>query len=254
MKGILAATKVVLLFDPEYLTAANYRKECLLAISGDEPKALANVVRDELRFIECILDSPLHRQSKSPTLWYHRYWIIRTFGTVAPDDRETMPYKPNSCLDIDRDFFDRELDIVLIAAEHHQHNYYAFLYMRRLLGIFTVLQPIENYQALVVSMLGKLAIWTRSHPSDTSGWSFLLYLMRGLPSDSCDVRTRVVSDTLNFAVKMDWRREALWHFLRASASNLETLPSGDENTLIKRINHTMDLLSPFSVKVADRPR
>merc|ERR1711939_435110 len=74
-----AATKIILLYDPEYLTAANARKTYLLNMLGmkvtygpTHSMLLTHAVRKELWFLESVLNSPLRRQSKSPTLWWQR--------------------------------------------------------------------------------------------------------------------------------------------------------------------------------------
>ena len=75
-KDMDLASRIIWLHDPEHLTASNYRKRTL-----DERKQTA-LYKDELKFLTCILNSPLHRQSKSPTLWYHRYWCIEQLLTL----------------------------------------------------------------------------------------------------------------------------------------------------------------------------
>jgi hypothetical protein len=79
----LQATRVILFFEPEHLTAANFRKRKLEELRTDTTPAAQlayrKAIKHEFCFLDSILTSPLHRQSKSPTLWHHRLWLLELF-------------------------------------------------------------------------------------------------------------------------------------------------------------------------------
>ncbi|MCJ1298913.1 hypothetical protein MMC08_001704 [Hypocenomyce scalaris] len=131
------ATRTLLIFDPEYLTAANARKRWLLdskttngGCSGDEE--LFQAVIQELAFVSSLLTSPLNRHNKSPTLWHHRYWVLRTFlprlitrnNRAGPD--ELRP--DTNVVDVGaiKSLWLSELTIITRAGDRHSRNYYAW--------------------------------------------------------------------------------------------------------------------------------
>lgn len=210
------ATRIILLHDPEFLTAANARKQYLLnmlsmkqAYGPMHRMMLCHAVRSELWFLTSILTSPLHRQSKSPTLWWQRAWIYQTFCDELP------------ALFEGKDWIVSELEVVLKAAEMHQHNYYAFQYARRVLPQAlkflvadeketTVTRTSQIHQAVT----DRLLLWCKAHPGDTSGWSFLEFWLRSHPQHST-----IIPGVLKYATNMSWQGEALWSFLRNIASD-----------------------------------
>lgn len=166
----LEATKVILLFDPEHLTAANYRKRRLAAFQTDaKPVAgstLHEAFRNEVCFLDSILTSPLHRQSKSPTLWYHRFGVIDCLRRIelhsADDETETA-------------FWRTELNAICKAGEQHPRNYYAWQYARRLTCLISNRTVNDDIGPTVKD-------WCCKHPSDISGWSYLLHLCSAFKS------------------------------------------------------------------------
>lgn len=210
----------MLLFDPEYLTAANFRKRYLLQTSKEEHFELA--LKRELIFLDSVLTSPLHRQSKSPTLWYHRFWVISTFlSHMCPTDNQS------------EDFLKQEIAIIFHSAERHQHNYYAWQYARRLISLLEPNCSQEKRVEVRVSsgLLEETFTWCLQHPSDTSGWSFLLFLMQR-PSQNREKITTTMRKTAEFAASYRWNKEALWHFLRTTLLMTEVVPQDIRTQLI----------------------
>jgi hypothetical protein len=158
-------------------------------------------VKEEFVFLDSILTSPLHRQSKSPTLWYHRWWLI---SQLLPQVRF---YKDISSR------LASEFAVVLKSGERHRNNYYAFQHARRLLALS---DPAEASQRLLIRDIRlKLLPWCLEHPSDTSGWSFVYFLL------TYERRTilepdETIEKLLDFVESTRWQREALWVFLRAT--------------------------------------
>lgn len=210
----------MLLFDPEYLTAANFRKRHLRQVSKEEHFELA--LKRELIFLNSVLTSPLHRQSKSATLWYHRFWLISNFmGQLCSND------------ELSEVFLKHELTIILRSAERHQHNYYAWQYARRLVSLLEPILSQEKSVEVRVSsgLLEETFTWCLQHPSDTSGWSFLLFLMQR-PSPNTEKITITMRKIAKFAASYRWNKEALWHFLRTALLMTEVVPEDIRTQLI----------------------
>jgi hypothetical protein len=146
----------------------------------------------ELLFLDSILTSPLHRQSKSPTLWYHRAWL-RHYQSPGSSGRV------NSISD--------ELDIVLKSGERHAMNYYAWQYAR---SLFSHETPLEDQ--LLIEFADRVKTWCLAHPSDASAWSFLSYLLRLLSSFSASYP--ILRSIIDFVETTKWEKEALLMFLK----------------------------------------
>lgn len=207
----MQAAKVMLLFDPEHLTAANYRKRRLLAlkagISSAKDEAYQKALHVEMCFLNSILTSPLHRQSKSPTLWFHRLWISDLL--MATDLYATS--------DIRRaEFWKDEIVAVCKAGERHPKNYYAWQYARRLVERVD-LPDIYDYFAQHVQG------WCLKHPSDISGWTFLLALTSKVQLKS--KRHDLVKEVLLYGINMQAKQESLWIFIRSILAQ-DILPAG----------------------------
>lgn len=211
----LEATAIILLFDPEHLTAANYRKRSILSAAANkhDPNmhGIMNAVYKELVFLSTILSSPLHRQTKSPTLWHHRWWL---FSKVVPRVAMTGI---QGIAGGGMHLVQSELVTILKAAERHPSNYYAWQYARRLFTSRYMDVALQyDFQRLSWAVLSDdMASWCLKHPSDTSGWSFLLWMLLDGRSDE-HTGSRVVSRVLEFVEQVDWKSEALWHFLRTA--------------------------------------
>src|ERR1700744_3971783 len=111
-------TFIILLFDPEYITAANFRKRRIQTLFASSE--LHSNFKDELLFLNTILTSPLHRQSKSPTLWHHRWWLLTEVLprlNIGDSNLQTIVAS--------------EFAAVMKAGERHPNNYYAFQHGRR---------------------------------------------------------------------------------------------------------------------------
>ncbi|KAH9876345.1 hypothetical protein J1614_004224 [Plenodomus biglobosus] len=200
----LQATKIILLFDPEHLTAANYRKRWLSKLAAEpchQPGSAFHIaLRQERNFLNTILTSPLHRQTKSPTLWHHRLWIIVPLSTIelqTADDAHDAHYL---------DFWRAELIAVCKSGERHPKNYYAWQYARKLKRKM-MYEGEDGFVDVVKN-------WCCKHPSDISGWTFLLVLL----SESQNGRNAygTLRDVVNYAVKLRAEQESLWIFIRTA--------------------------------------
>ncbi|CAO2658644.1 Nn.00g063670.m01.CDS01 [Neocucurbitaria sp. VM-36] len=199
---VVQATKVMLLFDPEHLTAANFRKRWLLALRVElgscNPAVYHKALQRELCFLNSILTSPLHRQSKSPTLWHHRAWLL---GLLIPVAIETASKDEKAT------FWREELAAVCKSGEQHPKNYYAWQYARR------VISRVES-PGMTDDFARHVKDWCCKHPSDISGWSFLLFLIPRLQPMS--LRQDLVRDILNYAINLRSEQESLWVFIRTT--------------------------------------
>jgi hypothetical protein len=212
------------LFDPEHLTAANFRKQHLISMSTTEV-SFDMLFRREMVFLDTVLSSPLHRQSKSPTLWYHRYWLVSTFLR-----RIVLPWEPKDA------FLFQEFGLIFKSGKQHPNNYYAWQYARRLIGHVQSSTNSSNDEGEnpMNIIADHTVTWCLQHPSDTSSWSFLLFILkqsgRGRPQNVSTIR-RIAE----FAVSIRWRKEALWHFLRIVLSSEDWLLEENRVQLTKQL-------------------
>lgn len=184
------STAVILLMDPEHLTAANARKRLLQVSRGNSMEMLAVAIKTELRFLDGYLTSRLHRHTKSPTLWAHRRWVLELAGTVRME--------PQILNDLE--------SIVFVAAERHPRNYYAWLHMRWLM------QSYPPDQQIIVNITALVKNWCLRHPNDTSSFSFLYFCLSYV--DYEEYRGEVCLEILKLAVMFRWTHESVWVFLR----------------------------------------
>ncbi|KAL7784146.1 hypothetical protein V8C37DRAFT_361568 [Trichoderma ceciliae] len=187
------ATAVILLTDPEHLTAANTRKRLLQRVikSGTDVELR---LQDELYLIDSLLTSRLHRHTKSPTLWGHRQWLMQRFQEhgLKIDAVGTMK------------------TVISVAAERHPRNYYAWLHARYLTNAVSETASREDLSG----MLEAARKWTLGHHDDISGWAFLLFFLDRHPEHAGSV----VGETTRLAASFHWRNESVWYFLRNISS------------------------------------
>lgn len=232
VEAALDATSVILLFDPEHLTAANFRRSQLNILS---PLHNVHHVQLELNFLDSILTSPLHRQSKSPTLWGYRAWIMQSFDPwlLLSRARDKDVGSASSW-----EHFSCELGVVLKAGERHPKNYYAWQYARRLCDRIFEWQdfclhkfpsqypyPITPTHDLWLQSVPVVHDWCLRNPSDTSAWSFLHFLLLRIP-ERTQLAQQTVDKTLHLAQDFHWKHESLWTFLRTVIAD-STLISAD---------------------------
>ncbi|KAK1983558.1 hypothetical protein LZ30DRAFT_748558 [Colletotrichum cereale] len=194
---LLAATSVMLLMDPEHLTASNIRKRLLRdAISaGDDAHGR---LAKEKWFVDSLLTSRLHRHTKSPTLWSHRRWLMGQCRLAG------LPVAVQQDIE----------SIVMIAGERHPRNYYAWTHARWLTRAFLADAEPKELSSLIQSVKR----WSFRHHVDVSGWSFLAHLMERL--DNCGTQTSlsVFEEILGLTESLRWCNESVWWFLRTTAS------------------------------------
>ncbi|KAG9235044.1 hypothetical protein BJ875DRAFT_283556 [Amylocarpus encephaloides] len=208
------ATAVILLMDPEHLTAANARKRLIQAHPKGPDGDLKAVLKQELLFVNSFLTSRLHRHTKSPTLWGHRRWVLEI----------------SQSLQIENDVGAEFRHIVLVAAERHPRNYYAWSHARWMVNNFGVVDETQS------AILHATQDWCLRHPYDTSGFSFLLFCLA--PQDCSDnpgqedISEDVFRNILRLAISFQWTHESVWVFLRTLAasriSRLSGTPSFEE--------------------------
>ncbi|OAK95945.1 protein prenylyltransferase [Phaeosphaeriaceae sp. SRC1lsM3a] len=250
----LKATSVMLLFDPEHLTAANFRKRRLTALKSDSTPAAQLSYRKALKYEFCFLDtiltSPLHRQSKSPTLWNHRLWLLDLF---RPKVVENVPE------DVQAKFWRTELESVCKSGEQHPKNYYAWQYARRLV------ERIDGTDT-ILEFTQRVKDWCCKHPSDTSGWSCLNYLIPMVELET--KRITLVQEVIGYALKLRLEHESLWVFIRTVLShealqqergnlcsalrayNKEIKDMGGSTMIQSRVKDTLDYIQRYAMQTA----
>ena len=239
----LQATAIILLFDPNHLTAANFRKRHIERFFvrqrttneengyGDrDNEDLAAAVRHELRFLESLVTSPLNKHAKSSTLWAQRLWLVQRFfglavGGHATDEAIQMTNVGHGV----RGFWDKELVIVMKAGERHPRNYYAWQYARQLLSfIRTECSELVERRCMdrewLRNIVGLVRRWCLMHPRDISGWNFLAFSLEQQRNEGCDAGDRSAFgheigisalETKDFAGKYEWKGESIAWFLKA---------------------------------------
>ncbi|KAL2128722.1 hypothetical protein VTI74DRAFT_8724 [Chaetomium olivicolor] len=191
---MFAATAVILLFDPEYLTAANTRKRL---IQGQLSKGFdANeVLRREQHLVDSLLTARLHRHTKSPTLWSHRRWLVSMSTSFG------LPVDVSSDLK----------NVVFVAGQRHPRNYYAWCHARFLVSLNGSIVPPD--------MLAAVRKWSFDHHTDISGWSFLSFLLESHHSRDTGVQNKTFSEVLDLVAALRLANESVWVFLRTLAAS-----------------------------------
>lgn len=246
---IYLASTVLLLFDAEHLTAANFRKRRLQNPASSNRHHLPFLVQNEIQSTLNILVSPLHRHSKSPTLWSHLLWlqkkqdemqeggwkhVLGVHPDVSGERRDAVGLHA-----VERHMrhrWEAVVDSALRAGERHPRNYYAFGYARTMLPTCADWQPQKSVPTedsestkyntydtgtdfraeLAADMLHKVHHWCLAHPRDISGWCFLLWLVDNSwnrwNKKQC---AGIVRKTVDWAVSpgIRWDGESLWTFV-----------------------------------------
>ena len=159
----------MLLYDPEYLTAANARKRILTDLletssgfSGTPSTSLIDeYIRKELWLLDSLQTSPLPKHMKSSTLWYHRRWLMDEFlewvldvqrvdvlgskrmsilvsspplsgGSASAGPGASTPIMDATDV-LWRSFVEPELRVIGRSGERHQSNYAAWDFARHLI-------------------------------------------------------------------------------------------------------------------------
>ncbi|AEO61921.1 hypothetical protein MYCTH_2121685 [Thermothelomyces thermophilus ATCC 42464] len=191
---LFAATAVILMFDPEHLTAANTRKRLLRedVSKGGVPRS---ALETEKRFVDSLLTSRLHRHTKSPTLWSHRRWLLGSFLS----------------LQVPVDVLSDLREVVFVAGERHPRNYYAWCHARFLMGLKGSIPFSET--------LAAVRDWCFQHHTDISGWSFLLHLLEIRNNLTGETGHSIFAEVLDLVISLRLVNESVWVFLRTLAAS-----------------------------------
>ncbi|CAK7232579.1 hypothetical protein SCUCBS95973_008306 [Sporothrix curviconia] len=215
------ATAVILLMDPEHLTAANTRKRLIQAslrqdLASSPAVSASSLLARELHLVDSLLTSHLHRHTKSPTLWSHRRWLLSFLASPKRVARESNSNDAN----------DRVLQgmtkVVMVAAVRHPRNYYAWEHARWLVHW----QQTANGSGDEEGMLHLVVVvrdWCYRNHTDTSGWSFLFFLLASLPlppsaASLSPLYDETVAQAEQMATSLRWTGEAVWVFLRTAVA------------------------------------
>ncbi|KAJ5150617.1 Protein prenyltransferase [Penicillium coprophilum] len=223
-----AITEMMLLFDCEHITACNWRKRRMRAamahysdISNQTSTAM-DLLEAELTLMSSYQCSPLHRHTKSPTLWNHRLWVIAHL-------LQRRHWSPEDLFELQL----AELAVVLRAGELHPKNYYAFNYMRQLdVLLADLVGKTTGHSAweprTAQSVVERMIDWCLANPRDISGWSFGLYVLNNTLEQH--IRVKVLERVVKFALNVGWEGESLWTFVD-QASRQFGLESVVEHTM-----------------------
>jgi len=267
------ATRIMLLTDPENLSAANARKRRLLALAPTRPgspdaSSRDGIIEQELHLLDTLLNSPLRRHTKSPTLWSHRRWLVTTFydevarASAAQaeqrQERKTAQFPAAPHTAGFTSLLRRELLVVARAGSLHPANYTAWDYARKLLRIVQSRSGGSSSSsntaaagAAAADVDGAVAFvhaWCRAHVSDVSGWAFLAHLLRAARSSGPKVAAQVLLITVDEAERYRYAGAAVWSFLRTAAAqpSLLCLTVEQRRALLERIG---GLAAPATTEV-----
>ncbi|KAJ5501602.1 Protein prenyltransferase [Penicillium expansum] len=224
-----AITEIMLLFDCEHLTACNWRKRRLRAAMAHYPgipnqtSAATELLEAELTLMSSYQCSPLHRHTKSPTLWHHRLWVVVHL-------LQRRHWSPDDLLKLQQ----TELSVVLRAGELHPKNYYAFSYMRQVGMLLAATVEKTTGQSMwearsAQSVVERVVAWCLANPRDISGWSFGLYVLSHVLEQQ--IRVDSLARVVKFAFNVGWEGESLWTFID-QASTQFGLESVIEDTML----------------------
>lgn len=191
------ATAVILLWDPNHLTAINWRKK---AFAKDSARVA------ELAFLESLQTSPMPQHAKSSTLWAYRLQILREVHSITIAWRE-------------------ELRIVMVAGERHSKNYHAWEHARQVWRLYcddrrriesvrdkdNIEEEVGAFQE-IIRLVHK---WCTMHPRDISGWTFLAFLLRSPPHEAMQLKeaTKTIELTKRFVANLNWQGTSVGWFL-----------------------------------------
>lgn len=197
--GLLAVTSVVLLMDPEHLTAANSRKKLAVSAGADSDAKMLEVIERDRFFVDSLLTSRLHRHTKSPTLWSHRRWLVETAA------RHGVQHNVAGSLE----------KVVMVAGQRHPRNYYAWCHARWLTNNVPKGEDGQE-EPVLAELLGPTKRWCFRNHTDISGWSYLYFLLAKLDGAAAST---VFEETAKLAVSFQWTNESTWVFLRTLAAS-----------------------------------
>ena len=224
------ATQVILLFDPEHTTAANFRKRRLLGLRAARSTVTSGIyadIKNELVFLESLLTSPLHKHTKSPTLWHHRRWLVKEFLNEVGHVRNSPGSDNAGSNEIFGSLWAAELGVVERSGDRHPRNYYAWAYARWLVAYLAdenLSPPDESGIPLLTGCSApRIHVWCLAHPTDISGWSFLVHLLQNLTYEP-NLQREIFERGWEFTCKLSWEGEALWWFLRTVLAMEGILP------------------------------
>ncbi|KAK9236715.1 hypothetical protein V1525DRAFT_433431 [Lipomyces kononenkoae] len=234
---------VLLLVGSENLTAINARKRLL------SQNSTTASLSQEFRITTVILCSRLQKHSKSPLIWnYHKQLVSGQLNqfTKTATYRERTKYI--------EDLSKSELQTVLVAAEHHPMNYYAWAFARWVFAdVYGSLlsSPSAKYYSVVFvrkyyeSVVRKIEKWCFSHPSDTSAWSFFQWvLFKYVDCAHRDIADRIddklllnkVNEVILFATTISLARESVWSFVRRVVADVDYISDSQRDGFVRAIN------------------
>ncbi|KAL4899126.1 hypothetical protein BDW74DRAFT_163917 [Aspergillus multicolor] len=218
-KKLLIASDIILLFDCEHLTACNWRKRRLSALFSLNPEALLQALDIELSLMITYLCSPLHRHTKSPTLWQHRQWVQSHLVRLRKPGFSEI-----------EGLFQAELRVVLRAGELHPRNYYAFTHLRQIHRMLSESGEIqgENWRIqLGRGIVEPTLDCCLAHPADISGLMFLLYLLDVVPDTA--LRSEAVGKLVRFALDIGWEGESIWTVIDLAVRKFQLLEMAEHS-------------------------
>ncbi|KAL9080676.1 MAG: hypothetical protein Q9159_007554 [Coniocarpon cinnabarinum] len=254
----MSCTQIILLFDPTHVTAANTRKRLLrwLFDPSFSPagSVIDEIIRKELWLLDSLQTSPLPKHTKSSVLWQHRRWLLDEFlewvmdvqrADVLGSKRMSILLAPNDTFGgnpIDpteifwRSLIEPELKVIATSGERHRLNYHGWDFARRLIEVMIDYSDENDLDLprLMSTSVDLVQDWCLSHLSDTSGWTFFLWLV-GQTRDE-NLMTRCFVSVGNLVVSYRYRQEPVWIFIRTILASEDFLSAEFRATFVGELS------------------
>lgn len=162
--------RLLLLLYPDFSIGWNERRRRVLVncMTSSTTTTTTLSLLSELRFSSLVLKS----YPKKPVVWAYRYWIWN----------KLLEQTQHLSLNGD-DLIHRELELCFLTADTYKCNYQAWLHRRRIISS----SLCDNSSSMKLSSSPSLLLeneisgtekWTATHPSDSSGWSYRIWIIQ----------------------------------------------------------------------------
>ncbi|KAG0146513.1 hypothetical protein CROQUDRAFT_657326 [Cronartium quercuum f. sp. fusiforme G11] len=236
-------TKVLLIHNPDHVTALSIRKQLLLRSNAqddsDDRLLCDEIMFEEFKFTTLILSIASH--AKSASLWEHRRWCLTSLHLLQ---HERMSHSPNpnipfysariaptSCTT------DEEFEFSLRCANVYPRNYFAWRHRMWLLEGLLNSHPQALQSALDKEFERVTTFWS-SHPRDQSCTHYISWLIKtcsstlGEPIDQTHVLHQCFNKlrpTMHDMILTYADSDASWYLFRYFAANLALSATNGSN-------------------------
>lgn len=135
-----------------------------------------------------------------------------------------------------RSLIEPELKVIATSGEQHKLNYHGWDFARRLIEIMVDYSDENDLDLprLMSAAVDLVQEWCLSHLSDTSGWTFFLWLVGQVRDEG--VVTRCFVSVGNLVVSYRYRQEPVWIFIRTILANEDFLSAEFRATFVSELS------------------